>query len=122
MIARLAADCIVILHLAFILFVGLGALLTLRWRRIAWLQVPAALWGAVIELRHGVCPLTPLEQRLRAAAGDAGYAGSFIDHYLLPIIYPSGLDEAFQYALGAAVIVVNLAIYGWLLVRHSRRC
>jgi len=88
MIERFAADLIVILHFAFIVFVGLGALLSLRWPRAAWLQVPAAAWGAAIEFRHGVCPLTPLEQRLRLAAGDAGYSGGFIEHYLLPIIYP----------------------------------
>ena len=120
MIERIAADLVVIVHLGFIVFVTLGALLSLRWRRVAWLHVPAAVWGAAIEFRHGVCPLTPLEQRLRAAAGDAGYSGSFIEHYLLPIIYPSGLDASFQYMLGALVIVMNLFIYGWVLFRHVR--
>lgn len=120
MIERIAADLVVIVHLGFIVFVGLGALLCLRWKRVAWLHVPAAVWGAAIELRRGVCPLTPLEQRLRVAAGDAGYSGSFIEHYLLPIIYPSGLDAFFQYTLGALVIVMNLAIYGWVLFRHVR--
>ncbi|KAF0166255.1 MAG: hypothetical protein FD157_874 [Rhodocyclaceae bacterium] len=118
MIERVAADLIVIVHFGFILFVGLGAFLTLRWKRAAWLHVPAAIWGAAIEFRHGVCPLTPLEQRLRAAAGDAGYSGSFIDHYLMPIIYPSGLDQRVQYVLGTLVLVVNLAVYGWLLSRR----
>lgn len=120
MIERIAADIIVILHFGFIVFVGLGAFLSLRWKRAAWLHIPAAAWGAAIELRHGICPLTPLEQRLRLAAGDAGYAGSFIEHYLLPIIYPSGLDELFQFALGALVIAINLAVYAWVVFRRSR--
>lgn len=120
MIERIAADIIVIVHFGFILFVGLGAFLSLRWRRAAWLHVPAAIWGAAIEFRHGVCPLTPLEQRLRMIAGDAGYSGSFIEHYLLPIIYPSGLDQRVQYVLGTLVLVINLAVYGWLLYRRRR--
>lgn len=121
MIERIAADLVVIVHLGFIAFVGVGALLCLRRKWVAWLHLPAVIWGAAIEFRHGVCPLTPLEQRLRVAAGDAGYAGSFIDHYLLPVIYPSRLDASCQYALGVLVIVVNLAIYGWVLSRHVRR-
>lgn len=120
MIERIVADLIVIVHFGFILFVGLGAFLSLRWKRAAWLHVPAAIWGAAIEFRHGVCPLTPLEQRLRIVAGDAGYSGSFIEHYLLPIIYPSGLDQRVQYVLGTLVVVVNLAVYGWLLLRRRR--
>ncbi len=121
MIERIAADLVVIVHLGFIVFVGLGALLCLRRKWVAWLHLPAVIWGAAIEFRRGVCPLTPLEQQLRVAAGDAGYAGGFIEHYLLPIIYPSGLDAFFQYMLGALVIVMNLAIYGWVLFRHGRR-
>lgn len=114
MIERIAADLIVVLHLAFILFVGLGALLCLRWKWMAWLHLPAVAWGAAIEFRQGICPLTPLEQRLRLAAGDAGYAGGFIDHYLLPIIYPAGLDAYLQYALGALVVLLNLGLYAWI--------
>lgn len=120
MIERIAADIIVIAHFGFILFVGLGAFLSLRWKRAAWLHVPAAIWGAAIEFRHGVCPLTPLEQRLRIVAGDAGYSGSFIEHYLVPIIYPPGLDQRVQYVLGMLVLVINLAVYGWLLLRRRR--
>lgn len=120
MIERTAADILVFLHLGFIVFVGLGGFLCLRWKRVAWLHVPAACWGAAIEFRRGVCPLTPLEQRLRVAAGDAGYSGGFIEHHLIPIIYPSGLDAAFQFALGAFVVVLNLVIYGWVLFRQVR--
>ena len=121
MTERVAADLIVVLHLAFILFVGLGALLSLRWKAAAWLHLPALAWGVAIELTHGVCPLTPLEQRLRVAAGETGYSGSFIQHYLLPLIYPAGLDARSQYAIGVAAIVVNLAVYAWVLLRRSRR-
>lgn len=113
---RIAADLVVLLHLAFVLFVGLGALLSLRWKWMPWLHLPAAAWGAAIEFRHGICPLTPLEQRLRLAAGDAGYSGSFIDHYLLPIIYPAGLDDDIQFALGVLAVVVNLGLYAWIMM------
>ncbi len=119
MIERIAADIIVLLHLGFVAFVALGALLSLRWKMAAWLHLPAAAWGATIEFTQGACPLTPLEQRLRLAAGEAGYSGSFIEHYLLPIVYPAGLDESSQYALGALVIVVNLAAYAWVFARRA---
>lgn len=119
MIERIAADLIVLLHLGFILFVGLGAMLCLRWKRVAWLHLPAAAWGAAIEFRHGICPLAPLEQRLRLAAGDAGYSGSFIDHYLLPIIYPEAIDPDFQYLLGTLVVLLNLAFYAWIWGRRA---
>lgn len=120
MIERILADGIVILHFGFILFVGCGGFLLLRWKSAACLHLPAVLWAAAIEFRHGICPLTPLEQGLRRTAGLAGYSGSFIEHYLLPIIYPAGLDERIQHVLGALVVVVNLAVYGWVLFRRRR--
>lgn len=118
MIYRFVADAIVVLHLLFIGFVVLGGCLVLRWPKLALLHLPAACWGAVIELRGWICPLTPLENQLRQAAGDAGYPGSFIDQYLLPIIYPAGLTRGIQYGLAALVIIVNLAVYGWLARRR----
>ena len=118
MIDRILADALILLHLGFILFVAFGGFLLLRWKWIAGLHVPAVLWAAAIEFRHGICPLTPLEQGLRRAAGEAGYSGGFIEHYLLPIIYPAGLDDRLQYILGALVIVINLAVYGWVLCRR----
>lgn len=121
MIERILADGVVMLHLGFILFASCGGLLSLRWKRAAWLHLPAVLWAAAIEFRRGICPLTPLEQGLRRAAGEAGYGGSFIEHYLVPIIYPAGLDERLQYILGALVIVINLAVYGWVLFRRHHR-
>jgi hypothetical protein len=118
MIERILADGVVVLHFGFILFVGLGGLLSLRWKWAACLHLPAVIWAAAIEFRHGICPLTPLEQGLRRAAGEAGYSGGFIEHYLIPIIYPSGLEEGFQYVLGILVIVINLAVYCWVLFRR----
>jgi hypothetical protein len=118
MFERILADGVVVLHFGFILFVVFGGFLLLRWRWAVAVHLPAVLWAAAIEFRRGICPLTPLEQELRMAAGEAGYSGSFIEHYLLPIIYPAGLDERLQYILGALVIVINLAVYGWVLFRR----
>jgi hypothetical protein len=102
----------------FVLFVVLGGLLVLRWPRLAYLHLPAATWGVLIEFAGWVCPLTPLEQWLRLKAGEQGYSGSFIEHYVLPLLYPSALTRTIQVALGAVVIAVNLAIYGYLLRRR----
>jgi len=117
-IAGLSADTIVLLHLGFILFVALGGILTLRWPRVAWVHLPAVAWGALIELTGWICPLTPLENRLRAAAGDPAYTGGFIDRYIMPIVYPDGLTRGMQLVLAAAVILVNLIIYGTLVFRR----
>lgn len=108
----LAADSLVVLHLAFVLFAVLGGLLVYRWPRWAWVHVPAFLWGALIEFRNWVCPLTPLEQRLRSLAGEDGYTGGFVEHYILPLIYPAGLTREIQLALGLFVLAVNALIYG----------
>lgn len=117
MLYSLLADAVLVFHLAFILFVGGGGLLALRWRRAPWLHLPVAAWGVWIELSGNVCPLTPLENALRRMAGEEGYAGSFIEHYLLPIIYPSGLTREVQLVLAGLVLVLNLAIYGFVWVR-----
>ncbi|UUC48887.1 DUF2784 domain-containing protein [Pseudomonas citronellolis] len=121
MLLRLAADAVVLLHLAFILFVALGSLLVLRWPRLAWLHLPAAVWGVTVEWLQLVCPLTPLENHLRRAAGEQGYAGSFVEHYLIPIIYPPGLTPTVQLLLGTLVAALTLACYSWLLLRRRRR-
>jgi uncharacterized protein DUF2784 len=113
------ADLVVAIHIAFVLFVVLGGLLVLRWRRLAYVHVPAAVWGAWIEFTGRICPLTPLENSLRARAGQAGYSGGFIEHYLLPLLYPSALTRTIQLVLGALVVVINLGIYGYLI--GSRR-
>ncbi len=117
----LVADALVIVHLGFILFVVLGGLLVWRWLRLAWLHLPALAWGALLEFNGWICPLTPWEQHLRYLAGEAGYRGSFIEHYLLPVIYPPGLTRTHQVWLGVAIIIINLSIYAWLIARKRRK-
>jgi len=112
---RILADAILVLHLAFIAFVILGGLAVLRWPRLAWLHLPAVLWAAGITFAGGYCPLTPLENRLRVAGGEAGYEGSFIEQYLTALIYPDGLTRGIQITLGCFVVAVNLAVYLRLL-------
>lgn len=116
---RILADLVVGVHALFVAFVVVGGLLALRWPWVAFLHLPAAVWGALIELQGWICPLTPLEKSLRAAAGESGYEGGFIDHYLLPVLYPAGLTRQVQLVLGTAVIVVNIAIYALLLRRRA---
>ena len=111
MINQLLADLVVVIHLLFILFVALGGLLALRWRWVPWLHLPAAAWGGFVELTGRICPLTPLENQLRRAAGSAGYEGDFIEHYLLPVIYPAGLTREIQFGLAALLVVLNAVIY-----------
>ena len=115
-----AADLLLVLHLCFILFVAAGALLVLRWPRLALIHMPAVLWGAAIEFTGWICPLTPLENSLRRSAGEAGYAGGFIEHYVLPLIYPTGLTREIQLGLGIAVLGLNGLVYGALIVRRWR--
>ena len=111
---RVLADAVLVLHLAFITFVVLGGWLVLRWPRLAWLHLPAVAWGVWVSLAGRVCPLTPLENRLRALGGEAGYSGDFIEHYLTSLIYPANLTRGFQAALGIFVLAVNLVAYGLL--------
>jgi hypothetical protein len=118
--ASLAADFLLLLHLAFILFVALGAFLVLKWPRIAWLHIPCALWGMAIEFGGWICPLTPLEQHFLKLAGEAGYSGGFLEHYIWPLVYPDNLTRGMQVGLGLAVLVVNLLVYGIVLARHKR--
>ena len=118
----LAADAVVLLHLAFIAFVIGGAALLWRWQRLVVLHVPTVLWGAYAEFSGAICPLTPLENRLRALAGDQGYRGGFVEHYLLPLIYPEALTREVQLVLGLFVVAVNVALYAaWLVSRRRRR-
>jgi hypothetical protein len=107
-------------HLAFILFVMFGGLLALRWGRAPWLHIPCFLWGSWIELSGGICPLTPLENDLRRAAGESAYAGSFIEHYILPVMYPAGLTRTVQIVLAAGLVLLNVGIYAWVLARRAR--
>lgn len=112
------ADLVLIVHLAFVVFVVVGAFLVLRWPRLAWLHVPAAIWGVFIEFSGRICPLTPLENSLRTRGGEAGYSGGFIDHYLTSLIYPDGLTRTAQFIIGTVLLVLNLLVYG-LLARRA---
>jgi Protein of Unknown function (DUF2784) len=118
---RLLADLVLILHAGFVAFVVLGAVLVLRWPRIAWVHVPVVLWGAGIEFLGEICPLTPLENHWRRLAGELGYPGGFVEHYLLSALYPDGLTRQVQLVLGALVLLVNVTIYTWVLRRGRRR-
>jgi len=111
MIYRVLADGVLVLHLLFIVFVVAGGLWLRRWPWLAWLHLPAVLWGVGIELTGGICPLTPWENRLREWGGEAGYTGGFVEHYLLPIIYPADLTRTGQVLLGLGLATLNLVAY-----------
>jgi len=121
MLYRLLADAVLLLHLVFIAFAALGALAVARRPRLAWLHLPALVWGAYAVIAGATCPLTPLENRLRVAGGEAGYGGSFIDRYLLPLVYPAAVQgeagRTLQVGLGLVLLVVNAGLYAWLLRR-----
>ena len=120
MICRLLADLVVLIHLAFVIFVVLGGLLALKWRWVVWLHLPAAVWGALIELGGWICPLTPLENWLRQQGGEQGYVGGFIQHYIVPVLYPTGLTREIQIVLGLTVVILNLVVYA-LIFRQARK-
>jgi hypothetical protein len=119
-IYRLLADLVLLVHLAFIVFVVLGGLLVVRRPHAAWLHIPAVIWGAYIEFFDGPCPLTPMENHFRRLGGQAGYEGGFIDHYVTAIIYPEGLTRPVQIGFGVAVVAINALAY-ILVVRRARR-
>ncbi|MHC8314809.1 DUF2784 domain-containing protein [Pseudomonas sp. LB3P31] len=121
MLYRIAADGLVLFHLLFILFVLFGGLLVLKWRRLALLHLPAVAWGISVEVLHLMCPLTEWENRMRAAAGQTGYGGGFVEHYIWPAIYPAGLTPAIQMGLGAVVLAINLWVYLRLLLQMRQR-
>jgi hypothetical protein len=108
------ADLVVLVHLAFVLFVIGGGLLVVKWPRLAWIHLPAVAWGAMVEFTGWVCPLTPVEHWFRVRGGQTGHEQDFLSHYLLPLLYPAGLTSDMQYVLGLVVLVVNAAMYGWL--------
>ncbi len=118
---RILADLVVGVHALFVAFVVFGGLLALRWPWVPAAHLPAAVWGTLIEFRGWVCPLTPLENSLRASAGQAGYEGGFIEHYVVPALYPMGITRGVQLVLGSLVIAVNLVVYGLVLWRRSAR-
>ncbi|MFG0394780.1 DUF2784 domain-containing protein [Pseudomonas monteilii] len=117
MLYRLAADTLVLLHLAFILLVLFGGLLVLTWRPALLVHLPALAWGLAVECLHLGCPLTTWENRMRSAAGDAGYQGGFVEHYIWPLIYPAGLTPHLQLLLGCVVLLLNLGVYSYVAWR-----
>ena len=112
MLYRILADILVLLHLAFVCFVVLGGLLVLRRRRWAWVHLPVAVWGALVEFMGWVCPLTPLEVRFRILGGEGGYSGGFVENYLIPLLYPGNLTRGLQVVLGLFVVALNAVFYG----------
>ncbi len=115
------ADAVVLAHFSFILFVLFGGFLALRHGGIVWAHLPAAAWGAAIEFGGWICPLTPLENRLRALSGDTPYPGDFLGEYLLAVVYPAGLERDVQIVLGSVVLAVNAVVYTLLWRRHRAR-
>ncbi len=120
MLYRVLADSVVLAHLAFVLFVVCGGAAVLRWPRLAWVHLPAAAWGALVEYAGWICPLTPLENALRLAGGQAAYTGDFVQHYVIPVLYPDVLTRGMQIGLGTLVVLVNAGFY-WELARRARR-
>ena len=109
MIYRIAADLVVLIHFAFIIFVVVGGFLVIKWHKVSWLHIPAAVWGVLIEFTGGICPLTPLENKLRQTGGEAGFSGGFIDKYIIPLIYSDELTRTIQIVLGSIVIIINVS-------------
>lgn len=120
MLDLIAADAVLVVHLAFVLFVVLGGALVLRQPRFAWLHVPAVVWGLLVEASGWICPLTPLENALRRSAGESGYAGDFVQHYIVALLYPEGLTRETQLLFALLVIAVNALFYGALFARMRR--
>ena len=114
------ADLVVLLHFLFVLFVVCGGILALWWPRIIWAHVPAAVWGVLIEFGGWICPLTPIENRLRLAQGKDAYEGDFIAHYILPVLYPEGLTRRHQLVLGGLALSINLVVYALVFSRRRR--
>ncbi|MBW2712274.1 MAG: DUF2784 domain-containing protein [Deltaproteobacteria bacterium] len=119
MLYRFLADFVVCFHLVFILFALLGGLFVIWKKWVLWIHLPAASWAALIEFKGWLCPLTPLENHFRRLAGEEGYGGSFIEHYLIPLIYPAGLTTEVQFLLGLLAIGVNLLVYGGVAYRWA---
>lgn len=116
------ANLVVLAHFLFVGFVLLGGILVWRWPRTSWVHVPAVIWGVTIEWTGAVCPLTPLENWLRGKAGETGYAIDFVARYVLPVLYPEGLTRSTQFLVGGLVLMLNVAVYGWLWAgRRARR-
>ena len=115
------ADLVVIIHLSFVAFVIAGGLLALKWRQFAYIHIPAVGWAVVVEIMGWVCPLTPVEIWLRENAGEKGYTTGFIEHYILPVLYPAELTRTVQLILGILLLSLNVAIYSWIVFRSMKK-
>lgn len=120
MLYRGLADLVVLFHFCFIAFVLVGGVLILRWRRVMWLHLPAIAWGIFVEWSGWMCPLTPLENRLRQLGGLSAYSGDFLDRHLSAVIYPQGLTRNLQVFYGCVVAAVNLGVYTYAIIRWRR--
>ena len=109
------ADLVLLIHFAFIIFVLFGGFLVIRWSWLAWVHLPSVIWGAAIEFLGLICPLTPLENWLRHTSGETGYTKGFIEHYILPVVYPTDLTPQIQLFLGFGLVILNLGIYAWVI-------
>lgn len=118
---QLGADLVLLLHLAFVIFVVAGGLLVVKWPNLAWLHLPAVVWAALVEFTGWICPLTPLENSLRTMGGESAYGSDFIAHYLLPVLYPAGLTRHAQVALGIGILAANIVLYSRLWRRRKGR-
>ena len=114
MLYKILADAIVLAHVGFIVFAVFGGLLVLKWKRLAWLHIPAVIWAVVVEVSNWYCPLTPWEIRLRQLSGASGYETGFVEHYILPILYPAALTKKIELVLGLSVLLINIAVYSWV--------
>lgn len=121
MIYAWLTDLVIGVHFLFIVFAVAGGALALRWRWMPWLHLPSLAWGATVELTGWICPLTPLENALRRAAGASTYTQGFVEHYLVPLIYPAGLTHEWQWVLGGLLLVINAAVYALVWRRHRGR-
>jgi hypothetical protein len=117
---KLLADLTAITHLAFVIFIILGGLFAFKWKRMAWVHIPAAVWGAMIEFYGWICPLTYMENYFREEAGIDTMSHGFVAHYIMPVLYPAELTKDLQIKLGIFVIVINLIIYSLVAYRHRR--
>ncbi|MGD2035338.1 MAG: DUF2784 domain-containing protein [Bacteroidales bacterium] len=120
MLCNILANLVVLVHLSFIVFVCLGALLVLKWPRIVWVHIPLAVWGVIVEYLDLICPLTPLENYFRKMAGMNAYQTDFIDRYIIPLIYPGELTRKIQFILGSIVLMINFAIYGYIIIKKMK--
>lgn len=121
MIYRILADMIVIIHMFFILFTVFGGLLVIKYPRVAYIHIPVFIWGAVVEFCNIICPLTPWENYFRELGGAERYASDFIEKYLIPVIYPAGLNVKIQFILGCLVILVNAVVYSIIVYHYYKK-